>query len=60
MVFGSKGESVRAGITILVFVSELVACGFTICDTLVETVGVGIAGLAFGSECVTHEAVVSI
>ena len=50
VVFGSKGESVRAGITILVFVSELVACGFTICDTLVETVGVGIAGLAFGSE----------
>ena len=50
VVFGSKGESVRAGITILVFVSELVAFGFTICDTLVETVGVGIAGLAFGSE----------
>ena len=49
MVFGSTGESVRAGIAILAFVSELVACGFTVCGTLGETVGVEIAGLTFGS-----------
>lgn len=60
MVFGSMGESVRAGIAILAFVSELVACGFTVRGTRVETAAVGPAALAFGSERVTHEAVVSI
>lgn len=50
MVFGSTGEGVRAGIAILAFVSELAACGFTVCGTRVETAGVGLAALAFGSE----------
>lgn len=60
MVFGSTGESVRAGIAILAFVSELVACGFTRMWYMSKTVAVGLAALAFGSEQVIHEAVVSI